>query len=497
MEQVADRVKEWLYKFRHICVPADWLQACIEWIIEENGQSISKNQTRTNNLVLEQWMLSNLSEIGASCLPQDVVTAPKYILKGYYTVQINSILNVTSSFYSQLQKVQGTENENESVSATQYKKPDVDNKSNRMLMMELTDGTVNVKGMEYSQISALNVNLKLGTKLLVHGEVLCRLGVMFLTDSNVQVIGGEVDSFTSSQENLLKQALSNSQHFKSAPQTQSFQGSGRTVKGKGDVHIKEEKQEFNQPHDYNSGYSKVLLGESWNNNVKKEEIRDDVKWEDDIDDEMLMEEAFMPDDFEEPFQNELHCQNRKHSSNQPMSHLDTGRVQNCHIQQEDWPQEDDFSFDNVLDMMNESTEFTRVKEPETPNFKYLIELKQLPELRLIRVKAYIVTLLTKLDFNNGCFWSMSVKLNDGTDTLDVDICDQVLCSLIGYSAQQCLRIKTKGSKQDKIKLGLGLKNCQQNLIQMSSVFELEFGGSLKPVVRDIVQLSEEHDKYFE
>lgn len=41
------------------------------------------------------------------------------------------------------------------------------------------------------------------------------------------------------------------------------------------------------------------------------------------------------------------------------------------------------------------------------------------------VQAYIATLLGRLEANEGKFWSLLVKINDGTATVDVVISDQV------------------------------------------------------------------------
>ena len=38
--------------------------------------------------VFEQWLVADLSEIGASCLPSDVVNQPKYTLTGCYGLQV-------------------------------------------------------------------------------------------------------------------------------------------------------------------------------------------------------------------------------------------------------------------------------------------------------------------------------------------------------------------------------------------------------------------------
>jgi len=39
--------------------------------------------------VFEQWLIADLSDIGASCLPSDVASQLKYSLTGCYGLQVN------------------------------------------------------------------------------------------------------------------------------------------------------------------------------------------------------------------------------------------------------------------------------------------------------------------------------------------------------------------------------------------------------------------------
>ncbi|XP_047494938.1 recQ-mediated genome instability protein 1-like [Penaeus chinensis] len=82
-------------------------------------------------------------------------------------------------------------------------------KPSRMLMMQLTDGTSVVQGMEYRVIPALNHNLKPGTKVLISGNITSRHGVLLLTRENLTVLGGEVESLlvANALENILARKL--------------------------------------------------------------------------------------------------------------------------------------------------------------------------------------------------------------------------------------------------------------------------------------------------
>ena len=55
-----------------------------------------------------------------------------------------------------------------------------------------------------------------------------------------------------------------------------------------------------------------------------------------------------------------------------------------------------------------------------------------PKLAIVSIfsvlffQAYISTVVGKIDHHNGTFWSLPVKINDGSATIDVDLSDQVL-----------------------------------------------------------------------
>ena len=121
-----DTVLSWLDRVCFIKAPKDWLQACIEWIESENDVcvlfsffNISSHHPHIspelvlaayNNVqavvsvflqggelgcdalqqqVYEQWLLSDLAEVGASCLPSDLLQHARIELPGHYCLQVN------------------------------------------------------------------------------------------------------------------------------------------------------------------------------------------------------------------------------------------------------------------------------------------------------------------------------------------------------------------------------------------------------------------------
>ncbi|POI33321.1 hypothetical protein CIB84_002926 [Bambusicola thoracicus] len=206
---ITARVETWLSSTWHVKVPLTWLEACINWIQEENGGG-NLSQAQINRQVFEQWLLTDLRDLEYPVLPDGILDAPKGELSGFYSLQIDSLLDVSQPAYSQLQKIRGKSTVNEEVTAnTQgFQKP-WEAKPTRMLMLQLTDGIHQIQGMEYQPVPVLHSNLPPGTKITVHGNVAYRLGVLLLKPENVKLLGGEVDALLEeySQERVLARLL--------------------------------------------------------------------------------------------------------------------------------------------------------------------------------------------------------------------------------------------------------------------------------------------------
>ncbi|XP_076778259.1 recQ-mediated genome instability protein 1-like [Arvicanthis niloticus] len=203
------RVKTWLLAAWHVKVPRMWLEACVNWIQEENNNA-NLSQAQINKQVLEQWLLTVLRNLEHPLLPDDILEIPKGELNGFYAPQINSLVDVSQPVYSQIQKLRGKNTTNDLVSAeTQSTPKPWEVRSSWMLMLPLTDGVTQIQGMEYQSIPALHSALPPGTKILVHGHILFRLGVLLLKPENVKVLGGEVDGLSEeyAQEKVLARLI--------------------------------------------------------------------------------------------------------------------------------------------------------------------------------------------------------------------------------------------------------------------------------------------------
>ncbi|KAG8512172.1 RecQ-mediated genome instability protein 1 [Galemys pyrenaicus] len=206
---IALRVETWLLATWHVKVPLTWLEACINWIQEEND-NINLSQAQMNKQVFEQWLLTDLRDLEYPLLPDGILEVPKGELNGYFVLQINSLVDVSQPAYSQIQKLRGKNTTNDLISADiQVTQKPWEAKPSRMLMLQLTDGIVQMQGMEYQSIPALHCNLPPGTKILIYGNISFRLGVLLLKPENVKVFGGEVDALLEeyTQEKILARLI--------------------------------------------------------------------------------------------------------------------------------------------------------------------------------------------------------------------------------------------------------------------------------------------------
>ncbi|CAB1319458.1 unnamed protein product [Coregonus sp. 'balchen'] len=120
---------------------------------------------------------------------------------------------------------------------------------------------------------------------------------------------------------------------------------------------------------------------------------------------------------------------------------------------------------------------------DSPPFTYLCLLQQvaspsglLERVSEVCVKAFIVTLQGNLKCSKG-EWRVSASISDGTGYMDVDLSDQVLTGLLGFSAAE-------KSKLDPARKDAGMKACQQGLVDMCCVMTLR----LDPAGRKAVVL---------
>ncbi|KAK5871105.1 hypothetical protein PBY51_004004 [Eleginops maclovinus] len=194
VQAVVHSTQAWLRSSWQVQVPFAWLEACVEWLQEEAGGAGRLSQQQINQQALDQWLLTDLRDLGHPVLPESFSQAQQTELSGTFCVQVDSLLDIGQPAYGQLQKWKGSDCTNDDVSAvTQATQRPWEARPTRMLLLQVTDGVQSLEAMEYQSIPALSTALRPGVKLQLQGKMVCRLGMLLLGPSNIKVLGGEVE----------------------------------------------------------------------------------------------------------------------------------------------------------------------------------------------------------------------------------------------------------------------------------------------------------------
>ncbi|XP_068032296.1 recQ-mediated genome instability protein 1 [Anomalospiza imberbis] len=590
---IVARVETWLSSTWHVKVPLTWLEACINWIQEENSGS-NLSQAQINKQVFEQWLLTDLRDLEYPILPNCILDTPQGELSGCFSIQIDSLVDVSQPAYSQLQKLRGKSTVNEEVTASTqaFQKP-WEAKPTRMLMLQLTDGIHQIQGMEYQPVPVLCSNLPPGTKITVQGNIAYRLGVLLLKPENVKLLGGEVDALLEDycQERVLARLIGEAENPNSVGQAGHEQIFSRPVDeleqilGPSDEELLaslDENNEFtlNNRTSLESGYcsrsnnfntaSGSLTAHNGNVLLQKsgsplphsdEQVSPPTEYADGFLNDFPLEDDFL---LEEEMQREMEEMapvemNRNitgrlpHTSRSSCNSSLNGTGEEDNVKERDKPREaisqeknmrktifdedrnsmsnfllhkglhqtcssSAFSLENPpeeghnytdLDesgfkhqhisnsrVLNDDLVFSLKMDPEgdqqkcdlqifpckavkahldldCPPFTYIsLLLAKKPEtVTILKVKCFIVTLTGNLTKSNGS-WGIKAKISDGSAYLEVDIADDILTSLIGFSVPEMNKLKKDPAL--RLKLKDGLEKCQKQLIDLCCLMTIEF-----------------------
>uniref|UniRef100_UPI0037E7FF0D recQ-mediated genome instability protein 1 n=1 Tax=Semicossyphus pulcher TaxID=241346 RepID=UPI0037E7FF0D len=107
----------------------------------------------------------------------------------------------------------------------------------------------------------------------------------------------------------------------------------------------------------------------------------------------------------------------------------------------------------------------------SPPFTYLclLDEKQHHQTTEIRVKAFIVTLLGKMSSSSG-LWRVCATISDGTGYLDIELSDEVLTGLLGFSVAEKAVLKRDPARRGE--LDAGMRRCQEELVDMCCVMTI-------------------------
>uniref|UniRef100_A0A1I8EU15 RecQ-mediated genome instability protein 1 n=1 Tax=Wuchereria bancrofti TaxID=6293 RepID=A0A1I8EU15_WUCBA len=174
----------------NVTLQEEWLTEVMKYLC-----SLGFNSNSLLSFVYEQWLYTNLKTSTKPLLSLSADNRSKrMMLEGNTVVQVNSIVDISTSMYSQYRNLT---NKFEDNSGFQLKLEESETNSDpfqnakRMLSMEVTDGQLSMKAVEYSTLSALSLLTCPGCKILLTNNVCIRRGILLLTELNCIVLGGD------------------------------------------------------------------------------------------------------------------------------------------------------------------------------------------------------------------------------------------------------------------------------------------------------------------
>ncbi|CAG9539329.1 unnamed protein product [Cercopithifilaria johnstoni] len=175
-----------LFSKFHVTLKEAWLSEVLKYLQVERADA---NIPTVIQLVYEQWLFSDLSN---STRPK--IRLPpfekKASLDSDVVVQINWLVDIHTSMYSKLNHVECKIDHSSFHWEPNDGTKDLD-PTNRMYLMEVTDGQRKMRAIEYEKIDELCGKLSHGTKLLIYAGTICRRNMLLLAPNNVMILGGE------------------------------------------------------------------------------------------------------------------------------------------------------------------------------------------------------------------------------------------------------------------------------------------------------------------
>ncbi|XP_054718500.1 recQ-mediated genome instability protein 1-like [Uloborus diversus] len=505
------------FKDQHIVVSSEWIEACAAFVKQEHS-GLQLSTQRLRNYVYEQFLAADLEEIQVPVLPRDLLTVQKTTLNGPYVLQVDGIKDVSKPAYSQLKQLENSVNTNEEFSATpRASVPEWEAKPTRMLMLRMTDGCSFIQGMEYKPIPFLSPNLPPGVKVVIQGPLDCRLGVVLLTADKIKVLGGEVESKLQqfSRLALLREALQipnseenglpeNPESVPNSSPSRSTNANDVPNSAPRQSHTNVQRSHVNlwlnpptSGHSRNSSNSirnrdvvphlhQGTSSSSGNNRNQVPEFAADDNFFDSDDDDFTQSldldaiDELEKENSQRPVQ--LDYSDSIHDEN-PMWEEDEDMMQEMMAFEEN-PPEFEMPVHEISPSTSSSSRHAHY-DIKTKPFTYLsVVLADRSCTAVVTVKGFIISVLSKLECTTKQGWSLSVKINDGTATVDADIHDKVLEQIIGISALDMMKMQTQAAQdmQKKREVMGAISKCRTTLQNYSCLMDVKFMPGEKPVI---------------
>ncbi|XP_053611220.1 recQ-mediated genome instability protein 1-like [Plodia interpunctella] len=458
-ESLINSVRQFLSS-HSMLVEDEWLTGCVEYLTEDNSNNYSV--TDIQNLAKEQWLLNDLKDICPGSLPANLKNVQKTVLNGKFALQINAAVDIGTPAYQQYLKLQKVNMENiEATTKFEDKVP-----SHRMIKLYLTDGAQEVSAIEYKPMRNLSCDITPGCKMYLKGPVECRRGVILLTESSIELLGGEVQEIavSNSLAGLLSTKLGLPMTLEPIHNTTIRNANIPTPHS--DVpppidHYTEPVPEPTRP------VARVTSVQIANNFV-----------DDDIDMDQLAA---------------IEAQYTENPTKRPLSVANTNpekkiKIDSTANKSDDYPDDADVFFDEDEEYLRDieekidarDREINRPKGPVTVSAEPFVYIKQINDMNLgektgkvFKVKAQIIKLLSKLSVGKDG-WSLKCSIVDGTGSIDVEFTSDVLSKVVGLTPQEMHDIKKKMAMNPamKEKAVSALQKAKDTLQVLHCIIEL-------------------------
>uniref|UniRef100_A0A1A8EZ42 Tudor domain-containing protein 3 n=2 Tax=Nothobranchius korthausae TaxID=1143690 RepID=A0A1A8EZ42_9TELE len=161
------------------------------WYLSDDGIAELKGSAEkiTHTDIIRIALDNDLRSIGRKFLPSDINSGRTEKLEGPCVLQVQKVRNISAP-----------KDHEESQGAP------------RMLRLQMTDGHTTCVGLEYKHLSKISLNTPPGTKVKLLGTIQVKNGLLLLDDSNICILGGEVDHMVEKwelQRSLAKHSRSN------------------------------------------------------------------------------------------------------------------------------------------------------------------------------------------------------------------------------------------------------------------------------------------------
>lgn len=420
------------FESHHIKLSDFWLESCIKWYRDQNSNYTQKELQKK---VYEQWLLLDLRDVDLPILPPNLNTSVKFSLTGTYSLQLMYVVDIAKPKYWQMQKIRNS---------TALLKNDLEQENvvstNRVLQLVLTDGTQDIKAIEYKYISCLNKKLVPGMKMLIIGPVMVRRGQILLEETNLKLLGGEVEEIlvSNAMENVLARYLNLPENpnpriledeviepLKDIPKVNKTVN--RNVNSNSIINKNnfiDEEMRIAKEMEMLLEVENDILTETQRGRNKSPDIFDDVDFED--------------EEFEKI--------TKLHLSNQKLNHVNEtvnerkNDVESTFI--------DDVFDTEMFDQINLHAELEAINSQEKNAVFFINELKSKSKKGKYRIKAKYNSVIQKLTEMQQS-WYLKLKVEDNTGVIDVLMHNDIITELVGCSCTSLMKYKSRIINKDK------------------------------------------------